>query len=138
MYKKFILILLVLLFSYPSLSEGLTVPATVISVYDGDTFTIEAETWPGQWVRKKIRVNGIDTPEIRTKCKSEKALGYKARDFAVDLLGEKVILKNISDGKFAGRNLADVYLSDGRNFSEIMISSGLARIYNGGKRSGWC
>lgn len=136
---RFITLALALLISTPALAvDGLVVPATVISVYDGDTFTVEAENWPGHWVHIKIRVLGMDTPEIKTKCKSEKAMGYVTRDFAADVLGDQVILKNIKLGSFAGRVLADVYLIDGRSFADVMISNGLARVYDGGKREGWC
>ena len=41
------------------------VAAKVIKVYDGDTFTVEAYPWPGITTKASVRVNGVDTPEIR-------------------------------------------------------------------------
>ena len=41
------------------------VAAKVIKVYDGDTFTVEAYPWPGITAKASVRVNGVDTPEIR-------------------------------------------------------------------------
>ena len=41
------------------------VSAKVIKVYDGDTFTVEAYPWPGLEAKASVRVNGVDTPEIR-------------------------------------------------------------------------
>ena len=41
------------------------VAAKVVKVYDGDTFTVEAYPWPGLEAKASVRVNGVDTPEIR-------------------------------------------------------------------------
>jgi len=48
------------------------VSAKVVKVYDGDTFTVEAFPWPGITATASVRVNGVDTPEIRGKCEAEK------------------------------------------------------------------
>ena len=39
-----------------------------------------------------VRVNGVDTPEIRTRNKYEKTLGYKARDYLRSLILDKIII----------------------------------------------
>lgn len=126
------------LFISPTLAGGLTVPADVISVYDGDTFKAQAHPWPGMSIDVSVRVNGIDTPEIRGKCESEKQAAIAARDYVRGVLGESVTLKNVKRGKYAGRVVADVYLTDGRSLTGLLIASGLGRAYDGGKRSGWC
>jgi len=41
------------------------VAAKVVKVYEGDTFTVEAYPWPGLEAKASVRVNGVDTPEIR-------------------------------------------------------------------------
>ncbi|MFD2206652.1 thermonuclease family protein [Kiloniella antarctica] len=138
MLKSLKLSLLVLLISAPALADGLAVPADVISVYDGDTFKANAHPWPGMTMNVSIRVNGVDTPEIRGKCQAEKDTAIAARDYVREVLGESVILKNVKRGKYAGRVVADVYLEDGRNLTELLIAAGLGRAYDGGKRSGWC
>ena len=45
--------------------------------YDGDTLTVDAEPWPGLTARTSVRVDGIDTPEIRGRCPAEKALALQ-------------------------------------------------------------
>ena len=55
--------------------------AHVVSVYDGDTLTVEAAPWPGLTARTGVRVAGVDTPEIRGKCQAEKDMAIRARDF---------------------------------------------------------
>jgi len=57
------------------------VSAKVIKVYDGDTFTVEAYPWPGITANTKVRLNGLDTPEIRGKCESEKRKAIEAREW---------------------------------------------------------
>ena len=61
---------------------GTVTVSKVISVYDGDTFRVNIDSLP-PIVGKNIpiRVNGVDTPEIRGKCQYEKNLTLKARDF---------------------------------------------------------
>jgi len=115
------------------------VSAKVIKVYDGDTFTVEAYPWPGLEAKASVRVNGVDTPEIRGKCDAEKQKAIEARDFVKDLiLGETIFLQNVKHGKYAGRVVADVKLEGGDNLATMIISQGLGREYHGGAREGWC
>ena len=57
------------------------VAAKVIKVYDGDTITVEAYPWPGITANASVRVDGVDTPEIRGKCESEKRKAVEAREW---------------------------------------------------------
>jgi len=115
------------------------VAAKVIKVYDGDTFTVEAYPWPGLEAKASVRVNGVDTPEIRGKCEAEMQKAIEARDFVKSLiLGEVVFLENVKHGKYAGRVIADVKLDGGDNLADKIISRGLGREYHGGARESWC
>jgi endonuclease YncB( thermonuclease family) len=68
---------------------GQTKKAKVIEIYDGDTCTIAM--WIGfQRYSFKLRLYGIDTPELRTKNAAEKEAGYKAKEYLCSLiLGKK-------------------------------------------------
>ncbi len=115
------------------------VAAKVVKVYDGDTFTVEAYPWPGLEAKASVRVNGVDTPEIRGKCEEEKQKAIAAREFVKWLiLGEVVFLQNIKHGKYAGRVVADVKLEGGANLADKIIDQGLGREYHGGTREDWC
>ena len=115
------------------------ISAKVIKVYDGDTFTVEAYPWPGLEAKASVRVDGVDTPEIRGKCDAEKQKAIEAREFVKGLiLGEVVQLENVKHGKYAGRVVAEVILDGGENLAEKIISQGLGREYHGGTREGWC
>ncbi len=113
------------------------VNAHVVSVYDGDTMTVDAEPWPGLTARTKVRVAGVDTPEIRGKCQTEKDMAARARDFVRATVGATVQLTNIRPGKYAGRMIADVWVN-GRKLSDLLIAENLGRPYHGGRRLGWC
>ena len=113
----------------------------IVSIYDGDTFKVNINSYPPIIGKKmSIRLNGIDTPEIRgSKCKKEKQLAYKAKRLTVNTLrNAKVIeLRNIQRGKYF-RIVADVYVDD-KSLADILISNKLAVSYDGGtKTKDWC
>ncbi len=114
------------------------IEARVVSVYDGDTLTVEADIWPGITARSSVRIDGIDTPEIRGKCEKEKRMARQARELLATTVGDAVVLRDVRKGKYAGRVIARVYTSDGRDVAAIMLRSNLAREYHGSKREGWC
>ena len=139
---KFWLGWLILLSATGSLrAEQLTVPAKVIRVYDGDTFTANARPWPGVTIRISVRLDGLDTPEIRGRCEEEKRQAIEAREGLKILLGgigAAVSLERIKRGKYSGRIVSRVKNGDGVDVTESMIQLGHGRAYNGGKRQGWC
>jgi len=112
--------------------------ASVVKVYDGDTITVDAHQWPQVTMRVNVRINGIDTPELRGKCQAEKEQAQQARDRTQALAGEQVTLSQIFLGKFAGRVVANVSTDDGTDIGQTLIAEGLARPYDGGPRAGWC
>ena len=82
-----------------------------------------------------IRVNGIDTPEIKGKCDKEKYDAKQAKEMVADILrdAEQITLKNMERGKYF-RIAADVYV-DGENLGDLLIEAGMAIRYNGGKKT---
>ncbi len=99
--------------------------------------TVDAEPWPGLTARTSVRVAGVDTPEIRGKCQTEKDLAIRARDFVRVTVGATVQLTNIRHDVYAGRVVADVWV-DGQKLSALLIAKNLGRPYHGGRREGWC
>ena len=134
-----------LIFIGPSLvsaSElyGSVTISSLVSVYDGDTFKVDITHYPpliGQHI--SIRINGVDTPEIRGKCEQEKVLARKAKQYTVTKLrsAKTIELRNIQRGKYF-RIVADVY-ADGQSVGEGLVREELAVIYDGGKKAkDWC
>ena len=112
----------------------------VTSIYDGDTFRVNINSYPGIIGQKMaIRVNGIDTPELRAKCNKEKLLAREAKKLTVSTLrASKIIeLRNLQRGKYF-RIVADVYVDD-KSLGDILIKNNLAVKYDGGtKVKNWC
>ena len=108
----------------PALSAvGIQTPARVLSVYDGDTVKVEADIWPGLTWKGSVRVDGVDTPELRGKCDGEKRKAVAAREFVRERVGKRVTLVNVRKGKYAGRVVARIRLPDGTDLTEILIQA---------------
>jgi endonuclease YncB( thermonuclease family) len=115
----------------------------VIKCYDADTITIAAKLPYDEspMYRLSVRLNAIDTPEIKGKgvTEEEKDAAKIARDYVSNLLLNKVIrLDNIQSEKY-GRILADVYIGD-IHVNELLIKERYAVKYDGGtkkKPSSW-
>ncbi len=107
----------------------------VIKVYDGDTITI-ASLLPNTTepiYRFSVRLNGIDTPEIRGKTIAEKELAIYVRDALYEkIYGKMVELRNVEKEKY-GRVLAEIYL-DGENINQWLVEQNFAVAYDGGKK----
>ena len=115
------------------------VPVEVVAVLDGDTIEVVAQIWIGQRLRIRVRLAGVDAPELRGACEAEKAGAERARALVVrSVEGDGVTLNEIAYGKFAGRVVARVVLPDGDDLSALLLRSGLAKPYDGGPRPGWC
>ncbi len=112
-----------------------------IKNYDADTITVSI---PGVHAiigeKMNIRVNGVDTPEIRTKNKCEKKKARDAKKLVKALLksAKRIDLTNIQRGKYF-RIVADVMI-DGKSLSFYLLKNGLAVNYDGGtkKKMNWC
>jgi len=133
-------VLLLLSFNLQATPQYGTVSVSkVISVYDGDTFRVNIDSLPPIVGRNiAIRVNGIDTPEIRGKCQYEKDLAIKARDFVRAKLAnaKEITLTNLQRGKYF-RVVANV-LIDGVSLERELLDDELAYVYDGGKKLSWC
>tara|TARA_R110000765_G_scaffold70191_1_gene136119 strand:+ start:131 stop:562 length:432 start_codon:yes stop_codon:yes gene_type:complete len=111
----------------------------ITSVYDGDTFRANIKDYPkivGH--RMSIRILGIDTPELKAKCKREKDLAINAKRLTASMLGDgkRIELRNIKRGKYF-RILANVYV-DGISIGDELIRNNLALEYDGGTKIDWC
>ena len=69
--------------------------------YDGDTCYAILENAPEKLKFVRIRIRGIDTPEIKGKCDSEKALAIEAKNFINKLISEShsIKLRNLANIK---------------------------------------
>jgi len=107
-------------------------PALVSRHIDGDTIEVTFTSPPqGVALIEKVRLIGIDTPEIADRDQRMKALGLEASKYTKQsLLGKTVLLAFESSLRDTyGRMLAYVYLVDGTCFNSEMVRLGYARTY---------
>jgi endonuclease YncB( thermonuclease family) len=114
------------------------VSADVVRVIDGDTFEANARIWIGETVAVRVRIAGIDAPELHARCDDEYRRAVAARDYlAQRIQGASVELSRVHNDKYGGRVDADVSDAKG-DVGKAMIARKLARPYLGGRRGGWC
>lgn len=115
------------------------IAARVVRIVDGDTLIVRARIWLGQEVETAVRLDGIDTPELKSPCAAERELAGRARDTIAGLAdGRRVVLRDVRYGKFAGRVLARIETESGQDLATALLERGLGRAYRGGRRDGWC
>jgi micrococcal nuclease len=124
--------------SIPSAYLEPVYPAVARRVIDGDSFEADIAIFPGQLVTTIIRIDGVDAPENRGRCASERRKAKAARMALAHWLDGPIALSEVRRDKFGGRMVARVTLADGGDARERLIGKGLARPYSGRKRQGWC
>ena len=114
--KKLIGILILgLLFSYPSLANNL-------KVIDGDTIVLNGE---------KIRFSGIDTPELKQTCLKDNekvGCGMLAKKLLVKKIGNNTPICIGKKKDFYKRTLAECFVN-GESLSKFLVRSGYAFAY---------
>ena len=104
--------------------------AKVVRIIDGDTVDALCDLGFDVWIKKRIRLYGIDAPETRTRDLDEKKQGLVTKDRLTELLDSNngaFILKSHGVGKY-GRCLGTIFIED-QNINELLISEGYARKY---------
>jgi endonuclease YncB( thermonuclease family) len=114
-------------------------PVEVLRVLDGDTFEARVRLWPGLEITTKVRLRGIDAPELRARCEEERAKAIAARDALIAILDQgDVGISAVALDKYGGRVVADASTRATPDVSAALLNSGLARNYAGGRRETWC
>jgi endonuclease YncB( thermonuclease family) len=130
--RRHLLVLVVLIGAlalYPALAQSASTPANVVRVVDGDTVDVQFDDGSTE----RVRLIGIDTPEVVDPRKPVECFGREASAHAHELLdGQTVSIEMDSsqgDRDIYGRLLAYIWLPDGHNFGEVMIGDGYAHEY---------
>lgn len=101
--------------------------AHIKAVYDGDTVTAVVDLGFLHSQEMKLRLFGIDTPELRGE---EREAGIVVRDILRGLILDKEVeIHSYKDkqGKY-GRYLATIIL-DGLDINQWLVDSGYAKVY---------
>ena len=115
--------------------EGYNIDAIIVKVYDGDTVhaVFEFKDTLYKWT---CRIDGIDTPEIKSKNPKEKEVAIIVRDFLKEKILKKIVnLKCKSFDKY-GRLLVDIYYN-GEFINELLVDKKYAKKYDGGTKEKW-
>ena len=99
-------------------------------VVDGDTVDALIDLGFDVWVKKRIRLEGIDAPETRTRDLEEKDRGLATKERLTGLLGAsngEFVLVSHGVGKY-GRCIGTIYI-DKENINQLLLSEGLAEKY---------
>ena len=112
--------------------------ATVDRVIDGDTIDVTLDLGFDISYRGRIRFQGINAPESRTRDAVEKQAGLAAKRYVEDWINgheQRVIIQTSLDdrGKF-GRILGRILNDEGECLNDELVSLGHATPYDGGKR----
>lgn len=118
------------------------VPCVLLVVIDGDTVKCDGQNMRllGGGVPFK---SGVDAPELgsRAKCELERDLALKAKARLKELLlagVPRIEDSGARDRTRSRRPLVNIYLPDGREAGQVLISEGLAREWRPKQRIFWC
>ena len=104
--------------------------AKLLRVVDGDTLDVSIDLGFDVWVKKRVRLYGINAPESRTRDLEEKKKGIAAKEKLQELLEASngiFVIKSHGVGKY-GRCLGTIYV-EGDNINERLLAEGLAEKY---------
>lgn len=109
--------------------------AAVERVIDGDTIDVTVDLGFFLTSRMRVRLRGVDTPEIRGP---ERPEGLKVKAFVQEKLpvGKQVVINTYKLGKY-GRYIADLFfhesnddwreiLDSGINLNQLLLEKGMA------------
>lgn len=97
-----------------------TVTGNMTRVIDGDTFVADLSVWHGLTAREKVRVLGVDTPEMKRPTRDA---GEAAKAFAEKWLSEGPVTVTSCKRDSFGRILGAVY-RDRKTLAEDLIKAG--------------
>tara|TARA_B100000035_G_C21036674_1_gene571380 strand:- start:4639 stop:4992 length:354 start_codon:yes stop_codon:yes gene_type:complete len=115
-----------------------TYKARLIRVIDGDTVDAEIDLGFDVFVRQRIRLYGINTPESRTTDLVEKEKGLAAKQRLIELLPREFVVETILNkrGKY-GRVLGVLKVQNEdetlTNINDLLVEEGHAVRYMLGK-----
>ena len=152
-----LIIILAILYQLPMIVDnpmGYPTGTTVLCFvtkdpYDGDTITVSPILKDSSFninplaslliSEFKVRLAGIDCPEMTATDKKLKSLAIKAKDATTKIIQESnnmVYISNMKLDKYGGRVVADVFTYSGEiKLQDELLRRKLAKPYNGGTKT---
>jgi endonuclease YncB( thermonuclease family) len=127
--------------------DGKVINVKILKVYDGDTFWVALKL-NGKVVRHKVRLYGVDTPELKPSLSlknrdKEIKAAKKAKNFVEELINNKVVEMLCGKWDKYGRLLGTIYIYEYgclpcwyKKFSlgDMLIENRLGKPYYGGTK----
>ena len=124
------------------------IPARVIDVYDGDTCTIVFLMGKKNYIKLKLRINGVDTPELRPRrdgrtdeeLQLEKRVAAEIKGVVSNMILDRILPVKIEKwDKYGGRVNGHIYLDETckTTLTDFLLDKGFAKPYDGGKKDEW-
>lgn len=105
----------------------------VVKVVDGDTLDVLIDVGFSVFLKQRVRLKGVNTPEIHFANNTEKQSGEAAKTYVLTWLSEnsKLQIKTYKDDKY-GRLLADlISVNTNQSLNDALIQTGHAVPYDG-------
>lgn len=102
----------------------------IVKFIDGDTIDVIIDLGFSTYIKRRVRLYGIDTPETRTRDTREKQKGLAAKQRLQEICKESnypIILKSYGYGKF-GRVLGELFTNN-TNINQQLVSENHAVLY---------
>lgn len=141
--RRWFFTLLMILFPVSLFAEASPQDTTawVTAIVDGDTVWVLEVIWRSPLVAQplflvtpvKVRLAGIDAPELAGQCPAETKLGKQASDAMRELIppGTEVILRNVKADKYHQRVVADIVSPNNVDIGGEFLKRGLVKTWNG-------
>ena len=112
--------------------------AELTNVVDGDTIDITIDLGFGINMKKRVRIYGIDTPELRSRNPFERLAAQNVKHVVEILLNDgDMYVKTIKDKDKYGRYLAEVFIVKHdiiHSLSDYLVLNELAKVWTGSKK----
>ena len=116
-----------------------TYSAKLIRVIDGDTLDASIDLGFDVWIKRRIRLAGINAYEVRTRNKKEKEKGLAAKARLEEVLERNSEFKLVSHGVVKyGRSLGEIHTTKtyiksnkyhGKSINKMLVKEGHAKEY---------
>jgi micrococcal nuclease len=109
--------------------------SNILKIVDGDTVDLSLDLGFYVTVVQRIRLDGLDTPEVHSKDMQEKTLAQEAKEFVTKWFEEnkELTIRTKKEDKY-GRILGEIYCQD-RCLNKDLVDMGYAWEYDGTKKN---
>lgn len=132
-----------LLICWTTMAKAMPIEVLVTRVIDGDTLEILIPEDTAGWNVHRIRLAGLNTPELASRCSTpaakdkERKLAWEAKRYVEGQIKGPIMVERIGSDSF-NRPLVEVWI-EGSSLNAKLLNNGYALPYSEGTRGQqWC